>query len=281
MTRSLLVIVVALSGCDQVFGLERPDAPPPSCGGDSIHDEDEDGVRDLCDNCPGIANPLQEDVREVNTGALADGVGDACDPRPTLDGDYIERLQTFETATELGDWQILGGVWSVVGDKMVFDEPAHFEERVLLSRGAAITPPATIEIHLTVATIDQFQVFIGFTSNADVYPNELSCTLHRQYEDPPRLPPSLADEVFLYHPDAQATTSALTRHMTNGSGYRLALTVESARIGCVVQTDDGQLVSLADQITKPFVSGALGLISRQSKVEFDYVVVYKINAAAR
>jgi hypothetical protein len=280
MIRSLLLIVVALGGCDLVFDLERGDGPPPSCG-DVIHDEDEDGVRDLCDNCPGVANPLQENIRETNAGAIADGVGDACDPRPTLGGDYIERLQTFSTPTDIGDWQILGGAWSVVGDQMVFDEPAHYEERVLLSLGAPITAPATIEIHLTVATIDQFQVYIGATANADAYPNELSCTLHRQYEDPPRLPPTLPDEVFLYHPDAQATTSALTRHITNGSGYRLALTVEPMRIGCVVQTDDGQLLSLADQITKPFVSGNMGLISRQSKVEFDYVVVYGITAAAR
>ncbi|MFN0249546.1 MAG: thrombospondin type 3 repeat-containing protein [Kofleriaceae bacterium] len=57
----------------------QPDAA--ACVGAAL-DEDADGVPNQCDNCPVTPNEGQEDVGETSVGANADGVGDACDPRP-------------------------------------------------------------------------------------------------------------------------------------------------------------------------------------------------------
>ena len=51
------------------------------CPGDPLNtDTDGDGVCDVIDNCPAVANPTQAD-------ADSDGIGDACDPCTDTDGD--------------------------------------------------------------------------------------------------------------------------------------------------------------------------------------------------
>jgi hypothetical protein len=80
------------------------DAPIPidgstACVGTTTHDEDADGIVDNCDNCPGVANAEQADTTE----ASPDGVGNACDPRPTA----ADRITFFEGfATTPAGWTI-------------------------------------------------------------------------------------------------------------------------------------------------------------------------------
>ena len=64
-------------------------------------DSDEDGVRDVDDNCVGTRNPEQEDADE-------DGVGDACDNCPEdasdeSDGDDDDEGDACEIADADGD----------------------------------------------------------------------------------------------------------------------------------------------------------------------------------
>lgn len=85
------------------------------CGTD---DEDGDGIPDGCDNCPTVANPSQADTTELAAGLPADGVGDACDPRPAAE-DRIALFDGFD-AMPVG-WTISantiasGGKLQVVG----------------------------------------------------------------------------------------------------------------------------------------------------------------------
>lgn len=65
MTR--VALLCALIGCNQAFGLDETE---PSAEVDN--DADDDGVLDVVDNCPAIANALQQDLDD-------DGIGDDCD----------------------------------------------------------------------------------------------------------------------------------------------------------------------------------------------------------
>lgn len=81
--------------------LQNPTAPDP-CGLQEATDMDGDGIRDLCDNCPSVANPGQEDKdgdgignvcdncsQRKNSSQLdsdGDGLGDACDHDNDNDG---------------------------------------------------------------------------------------------------------------------------------------------------------------------------------------------------
>ncbi len=89
------------------------DAPLGVCA--TGHDEDGDGVSDVCDNCPSIANAGQEDVGETNAGQTADGVGDACDPRPAAGGDAIALFDPL-LAPLAPTWTIDTGSWTATGD---------------------------------------------------------------------------------------------------------------------------------------------------------------------
>lgn len=67
MRLKVVVIVLTVSGCNAVFGIEE--TSPASL------DADRDGIRDDIDSCPGLANPDQLD-------SDGDGLGDPCDPSP-------------------------------------------------------------------------------------------------------------------------------------------------------------------------------------------------------
>lgn len=113
----------------------QSDAGDPCVG----HDEDQDGIADVCDNCPHVLNAGQEDVREVPP-ATPDGVGDACDPRPTSGGDAIALFDAFATS-DLGAWEVSGDPASVVADALVV---ASSSEDTRLQRDIELVVPRPI-----------------------------------------------------------------------------------------------------------------------------------------
>lgn len=71
-------------------------------------DEDGDGIPDLCDNCPTVPNPGQEDELEQEAGLDPDGVGDLCDPRPEGEGDSILFFEGFSAPLD-NSWEAPAG----------------------------------------------------------------------------------------------------------------------------------------------------------------------------
>src|SRR6185312_15899950 len=84
--RWLAAVALLCAGCDQLFGIDHVPAASDATDCAAIGpDEDGDCVPDSVDNCPATPNADQADVRET----VPDGVGDACDPHPTQEGDTI------------------------------------------------------------------------------------------------------------------------------------------------------------------------------------------------
>lgn len=111
---------ILLAGCGRfgfdagpdAQGTDAPIAPPPGCVG---ADEDRDGWPDACDNCVTVANPTQADVGELDAGATEDGVGDACDPRPTIGGDRVA-FATLHDGDALAAYDASYGIVAVPGN---------------------------------------------------------------------------------------------------------------------------------------------------------------------
>jgi hypothetical protein len=107
---------------DADSGTSTPDVRDsgPTCWGTpSSNDEDGDGVVDECDNCPSVSNANQANVGEVNAGTNADGVGDACDPRPAAGGDTIFFFDGMNFTTIPSTWTNVGaGSWTASGTSM-------------------------------------------------------------------------------------------------------------------------------------------------------------------
>jgi hypothetical protein len=96
--------------------MSTSDARPPCMMTADPHDEDGDGIFDACDNCPAVANPNQADTTEQTVRAFADGVGDACDPRPGASGDDLRGFYSFTSDAQAMAWT--GSGWSISGDAL-------------------------------------------------------------------------------------------------------------------------------------------------------------------
>jgi hypothetical protein len=117
--------LIALSGCDQFFGLDKTRLLDASPVIPDVPDEDNDGVPDYMDNCPKMANPDQADYDGDGTGDVcdtcphlvnsqaddADGdlVGDDCDPHPTGSptADCLLVFDSFSDASTLARWTVI------------------------------------------------------------------------------------------------------------------------------------------------------------------------------
>jgi hypothetical protein len=131
------------------------------------HDDDGDGIGDPCDNCPGIANTSQADDGELDAGSAADGVGDACDPRPDQPGDRLVAFDPFTGDTLDPGWDVIGGTWEVRDD-------ALFHTASLTDAPDILWPITTADVAVeTTATILELGgrpsgVLVDFRSRNDM-----------------------------------------------------------------------------------------------------------------
>jgi hypothetical protein len=172
-------------------------------GGDGTPlDTDHDGVPDDVDNCPGVANPDQDnedgdalgdlcdpcppiaDAMDPGADRDGDGVGDACDPHPDTPGDRLALFEGFNraptTLTLVGAWTFANGRATVTGSlneltaaTTVSATPSEtVSTRVTIGEmfGSDVARPIGVVHEFNKPTLDGIMCVFGLDpSNAQVY----------------------------------------------------------------------------------------------------------------
>jgi hypothetical protein len=238
----------------------------PTCWGTpSTHDEDGDGIVDECDNCPSIANADQADVREVNAGGTADGVGDACDPRPTLGGDSIYLFDGLNFTSLPAEWTNVGvGTWTASGTSVTPTGTATGQE-------LARTFPTNLGNYLAETAF----TFTALTTNGssslpfrvDAANNGWRCVVGT--------PDGTTGQFFLSKVTG-GTSETTPPQITSigvpqvGDRYRVLGGAYSDTIYCLLGT--GQRQNRSDTST----TGNSGFRSTGTSATFEYLLVYRL-----
>jgi hypothetical protein len=239
----------------------------PTCWGGtpSTNDEDNDGVVDECDNCPSIANANQADVGEVNNGGTADGVGDACDPRPNLGGDGLYLFDGLNFTSLPSTWSNVGvGTWTY--------------------SGSAVAPTST--------TTGQ-ELNRSFPSNLGNYLAETSFTLNELTSNgsasiPFRMdgsrngwgcgfgtPDGILGQLLLIQVVAGTGTGTPVYQVTNipgiGARYRLSAGGYGTNLYCFTNTG-----ARVDATTTSSTTGDAGFRASGARATYEYLLVYRL-----
>lgn len=111
-----LSVLVVCAGCRQVLGIDGADLDPDAQLGKDTgdgappHDEDGDGIGDLADDCPNVADLPQRD-------GDGDTVGDACDPSSMT----MQELALFVPFSPPGQIPQIGGGGTYLDDHVHLD----------------------------------------------------------------------------------------------------------------------------------------------------------------
>lgn len=193
-----LLVTVCAGACSSSPNHNAPDSGNGSGGDAGIvdphKDTDGDGIPDISDNCPAIANADQHDHDGDGRGDVCDvcphlfdaggdtdgdGVGDACDPRPGTPGDHILFFEGFYgpvawTAVQgqLTDWTFDGntahqanttGVFQIVRPASPVPNNVFVETRVKINATGATTGRRSVSLVLGYQNMTDY-LFCGIAA---------------------------------------------------------------------------------------------------------------------
>ena len=198
MTRRWWLAMMCAGACSSSSNHNGPDSGNGSGGDGSVvdphRDSDGDGVPDISDNCPMIANADQHDhdgdgrgdacdvcphLYDAGGDADGDGVGDACDPRPATPGDHILFFEGFygpvswnAVQGQLTDWTFDGstahqasttGVFQIVRPASPMPDNVFVDTRVKITATGATTTRHSVSLVLGYQSMTDY-LFCGIAS---------------------------------------------------------------------------------------------------------------------
>jgi hypothetical protein len=228
------------------------------------HDEDGDGVLDGCDNCPSVPNADQTDQREIAAGLAADGVGDACDPRPSLAGDAIVLFDSFVSVQIGTEWSVYSGTWQSKTDTLV--ETATSDSQQI---DRITFPSATdylVETRFTLDALPTFDSRATLTFRMDtLLHNGWGCAVSNR---------SLLAVSTIVGGDQGEMNPPQTAIPPPrvGDRFRLQAGAHGMNVFCLLP-DTGQQVTRTSLFNP---NGVAGLRTHQAAATFEYLLVYRL-----
>jgi hypothetical protein len=262
---------------------EPPDAAPPDRDSDGVpdavdncpdvanpgqHDEDDDGHGDVCDNCPHVENP---DQRSED----GDEVGDACDPFPNAGDDTIVLFDGFNGTTRAAAWQVgLGSDTWTVSDGALRQTSTAAEAKILYYIGLALTRP-TVDTDVIPTQIPNggsdvraAGIVTGYEAAGDT--GRVAMISDRIASDAPAY--VITNTL---KPDAEEGPGGQYAYFTQAiSTGRYFLTATALRDSHFVGAREPSGEIAVATASAAAVSGAIGLRTRNTAVDFPYVIVF-------
>jgi hypothetical protein len=228
------------------------------------HDEDGDGVLDGCDNCPSVPNADQTDQREIAAGFAADGVGDACDPRPSLAGDAIVLFDSFVSVQIGTDWSVYAGTWQSRTDTLVETATSDSQQIDRITFPSAID--YLVETRFTLdalPTIDS-RATLAFRMDTLLH-NGWGCAVSNR---------SLLAVSTIVNGDQGEMNPPQTAIPPPqvGDRFRIQAGAHGMNVFCLLP-DTGQRV---DRTSLRNPNGVAGLRTHQAAATFEYLLVYRL-----
>ena len=248
------------SGSDMGGGDACPSGANP-------HDEDGDGVVDVCDLCPQIANApaLDSDL---------DGIPDACDPHIATTGDVLLAFEPFAVdGPAPAGWQARGGGsqndWVVGGDALRITSPDD-NTRLLIfdTTFAAHTIDVGFEIVSVVGGGFEFITAVGDV-RSDVS-QFMGCGIRVDNQTP------APDRELIRNNNGNFTSPAFdaSEPPAASGGYRIVLTIDKNVETCSVPNGANPHTLVGAETTQG--NRFVGLRLNRATIAFRYVAIYRI-----
>jgi hypothetical protein len=243
------------------------DVTPPACPGTA--DEDEDGVPDVCDNCPADYNPDQANVMETNAGVAADALGDACDPRPTQSGDSLLFFDGFASSTLDPAWTAERSAFSVSGGALVFERPGDTTARSL-QRGMG----TDVLVNTTFAflawgsdsdpSINQ-NLFVGVRGSTSG--DDVRCSARRSSSSG-----NATSVAYFSYGNSAAPATTIPAPLALGTTYRLTTMVRGSEVEC------GLGAARINMTGAPVLDGVIQIRVRNVALRIQNIVAYRLRS---
>lgn len=263
--RAALLLIAGLSGCDQVWGLERPDATISQ----DPNDEDNDGLVNTLDPCPHLANGSQVDDDH-------DGVPAICDADDGEDQTQVAFF-SFDDPALSAALEVQGATTSDEPGTITFGQLGDGLSTITLKNVTAKTALVDIGFEILADTVEAdpptaVYAEIGiYTANTTYMIGSRGnvCFYGRLQGAPTE--ESLYTEV-VENNGTHKTASAIGALV--GSKGRMRVVRTPQTIDCsVVRTDAGMLGNADAVMTLQAVPGRIGISAERTVVRLRYLYI--------